>query len=36
QVLPKMLKEKVSKKDFIIGALEEEIEAELRDLLSII
>ena len=32
--LPKMLKEKVSKKEFVIGALEEEIENELRDLLS--
>jgi len=34
EVLPKMLKEKVSKREFIIGALEEEVEKELRELLS--
>ncbi|PRX19647.1 replication initiator protein [Orenia metallireducens] len=32
--LPKMLKEKVSKKEFVLGAIEEELEKELRELLS--
>ncbi|WP_018250350.1 replication initiation protein [Orenia marismortui] len=36
QSLPKMLKGQITKKEFIIGALEEEIEKELRELLSII
>lgn len=32
QKLPKMLKDKISKQEFIIGALEEEIEKELKEL----
>jgi plasmid replication initiation protein len=34
--LPKMLKDKISKKEFVIGALEEEVEKELKELLVII
>lgn len=35
QKLPKMLKDKISKKEFIVGALEEEVEKEIRELLMI-
>ena len=34
--LPKMLKEKVSKEEFVLGAIEEEFEQEIRDLVSFI
>ncbi|WP_172431981.1 replication initiation protein [Orenia metallireducens] len=34
--LPKMLKEKVSKKEFVLGAVEEEVKQELRELLLLI
>ncbi|OCL28587.1 hypothetical protein U472_00525 [Orenia metallireducens] len=33
EALPKMLKDKITKKEFIIGALEEETEQEFRELL---
>ena len=34
--LPKMLKERVSKEEFVLGAIEEEVEKELREFLLLI